>query len=150
MIQRIQSVFLFLAAGSALGQFMLPYLTSATNAALVFAVPALNDGRLNPVDNIGLLALTLMTSVVSLIAIFLFRNRPLQGKLTIGAAAVSLLLLVLAAFTTKQTLDAVPAGETVQYNAGLALPALSLVFQWLAFRNIGKDEKLVRSMDRLR
>ena len=150
MIQRIQSVFLLLAAAAALGQFALPYLTAPMSGTLYMAVPALNDGQLNPIDNIGLLGLTLMTSLLSLIAIFLFRNRSLQGKLTGGAAIVSALLLVLAAFTTKQTLDAVPATEVVHWSAGLSLPVLAVLFQWLAFRKIGKDEKLVRSMDRLR
>ncbi|HND89396.1 MAG TPA: DUF4293 domain-containing protein [Saprospiraceae bacterium] len=150
MIQRIQTVYLFLAAAAALGQFALPYLVAATTGPLAMAVPALSDGRLNPLDNTGLLALTALTALVSAIAIFLFRNRPLQGRLAGSAIIASLLLLLLAGLTTKQTLDSVPTGESVQYQAGLALPLLAMLFQWLAMRNIGKDEKLVRSMDRLR
>lgn len=148
MIQRIQTVYLLLAAAAALGQFALPYLVAATAGPI--ALPALSDGRLNPLDNPGLLALTALTALVSAVAIFLFRNRPLQGRLAGGAAVASLLLLVLAALTTKQTLDAVPADTSLQIQAGLGLPAVALIFQWLAMRNIGKDEKLVRSIDRLR
>ena len=73
-----------------------------------------------------------------------------KRQLAGGAIIASLLLLVLAALTTKQTLDAVPAGETASFQAGLGMPVLALLCQWLAMRNIGKDEKLVRSMDRLR
>lgn len=150
MIQRIQTVYLALAAAASLGQFALPYLAAAVTAPLSFAVPALNDGHLDPTDNIGLLSLTALVSLLALVAVFLFRNRPLQGKLTGGAAIASVLMLVLAGLTTKQTLDAVPAGESVQFHAGLALPLVALLCAWLAMRNIGKDEKLVRSMDRLR
>lgn len=150
MIQRIQTVYLFLAAVAVLGQFALSYLVAAITGPLVMAVPAFSDGRLNPLDNVGLLTLTALTAAVSAIAIFVFRNRPLQGRLAGGAIIASLLLLILAGLTTKQTLDAVPPGESVHYQAGLVLPVLAMLFLWLAMRNIGKDEKLVRSMDRLR
>ncbi len=150
MIQRIQTIYLALAAAAALGQFALPYLVAAATGPLAAAVPAFSDGRLNPLDNVGLLGLTALSALLSAVAVFLFHNRPLQGRLAGGAAIASLLLLVLAALTTKQTLDAVPMGETASFQAGLAMPVLALLCQWLAMRNIGKDEKLVRSMDRLR
>lgn len=149
MIQRIQSVFLFLAASALGGQFAVPYLqTPADNPAR--SLPALADGVLNPLDNIGLLGLTALSGIIALAAIFLFKNRPLQARLSGMAAVVGILLLTLAAFTSKTTMDQTPAGGSTQFSAGLAMPVLAILFSWLATRAIRKDESLVRSMDRLR
>ncbi len=149
MIQRIQSVFLFLAVGSLGGQFALPYLQAPADSP-ARTLPALADGALNPLDNIGLLGLTILGAAVSLVAIFLFKNRPLQARLAGMAAGVGVLLLALAGFTTKTTLDQTPEGGSAQLAFGLALPVLALAFNWLAARAIRKDDALVRSMDRLR
>lgn len=149
MIQRIQTVFLLLAAAALGGQFALPYLqTPAEDPAR--ALPALTDGALNPLDNPGLLGLTALGALISLIAIFLFKNRPLQAKLALLAVLVGVLLLVLAVFVTKTTLDQTPSGGSAHFALGLAMPLLAPLFNWLAARSIRKDESLVRSMDRLR
>lgn len=149
MIQRIQSVFLLLSAGAYGGQFALPYL-QADAASAGAAVPALSDGALTPTDNIGLLGLSIMGIVLALVAIFLFRNRSLQGRVAALGLLVGTLLLALAGFTTFNTLENLPNTLTAQMNGGLALPAVAAIFQWLAGRFIKKDEALVRSMDRLR
>ena len=149
MIQRIQSIFLLLASGSIFGQFGLPYLQTPANDP-ARTLPVLADGVFNPLDNIGLLGLTMLAGLASLLAIFLFRNRSLQTRLTVGALLASGLLLALAGFTAYNTLTSLPPGGSAQYQAGLALPVLALLFQWLAGRSIRKDEQLVRSMDRLR
>ena len=52
MIQRIQSIFLLLAAGAFGGQFGLPYLQTPENDP-ARTVPALTDGGFNPLDNPG-------------------------------------------------------------------------------------------------
>lgn len=149
MIQRIQTVFLFLASCLSAAQFFLPYeRTAAGNPATT--LPALTDTVFNPFDNPGLIGLCALASLISIIAIFLYRNRPLQGRLTGGAMLTSVLLIALLAFTLYQIAGAMPAGGSVQYQAGLAMPIAALIFQWLAGRAIRKDEALVKSMDRLR
>ncbi|MBK8554731.1 MAG: DUF4293 family protein [Lewinellaceae bacterium] len=89
MIQRIQSIFLLVASGALFGQFGLPYLQTP-DGNLAHNVPQLADGVLNPLDNIGLLGLTLLGGLVSLVAVFLYRNRPLQAKLTGGTILISI------------------------------------------------------------
>lgn len=149
MIQRIQSLFLLLASGAYGSQFAVPYLqTPADNSART--VPALTDGALTPVDNPGLLGLTVLGAAVSLVAIFLFKNRSLQARLSGVSLIVGVLLLILAGITIKSTLDQAPQGSSVHFAAGLALPLVALILNWLATRAIRKDEALVRSMDRLR
>ena len=149
MIQRIQTLFLFLASCAGAGQFAVPYLSAdAGNPATT--LPVLADSVFNPLDNPGLIGLCALGAVVSLAAIFLYRNRSLQRRITGGAILVSILTAVLLGFTIWQTTKSMPEGGVLHYQAGLALPVLSLIFQWLAGRYIGKDEALVRSMDRLR
>lgn len=149
MIQRIQSVFLLLAAAAGFGQFATPYLsTESGNPAA--SLPAFKDLILNPMDNPGLLGLCALGGVISLVAIFLFRNRSLQARLSGGAAIASLLLAILCAFVVFQIRQQMPEGGSTHFGAGLALPVFGFLFNWLAVRFIRKDENLVRSMDRLR
>ncbi|MCD8072463.1 MAG: DUF4293 domain-containing protein, partial [Alistipes sp.] len=41
-------------------------------------------------------------------------------------------------------------GSTVSYSALDIVPIIALVFMWLAYKGIVKDEALVRSLDRIR
>lgn len=149
MIQRIQSIYLALASAAFGGQFVLPYATAPANTAAT-QNPALADGQLNPFDNIGLLGLTGMGIAVAVAAIFLFKNRPLQGKLAGLGTVTAVLLLVLASFVFYNLQKAVPVGAPISYNLGFLMPVLGGIFSWLAGRAIAKDETLVRSADRLR
>lgn len=149
MIQRIQTVFLLLAAAAGFGQFALPYLsTEQGNPAAT--LPALSDNVVNPMDNPGLLGLCVLSGIVSVVAIFFFKNRPLQARLAGGAAVAAILLTVLAGFVVFQTVQQLPSGGSTAYGVGLALPVIALIFNWLAAKFIRKDEHLVRSADRLR
>ncbi len=149
MIQRIQSIFLLLAASALGGQFALPYLqTPAGDPAR--ALPALADGVLNPLDNPGMLGLTALGGLLSLSAIFLFKNRALQARLSIIAAGIGVMLLALAGLTAATTINQTPTGGNIRWAAGFALPVAALLLNYLAARAIRKDDALVRSMDRLR
>lgn len=144
MIQRIQTVFLFIAAVFAGLPLWLPYL-SGTSEQTVFA-----DGQFNAFDNIGLLGLSIMSGVLGLVAIFLYSNRPLQARLTGAGALVSLLAALLLAFTVYQIYSAEQPNHPLQLGASLVLSPLAVLLFFLALRAIRKDERLVRSMDRLR
>jgi len=153
MIQRIQSLFLLLASGLLSGQFVVPYFTTPTTpqpGAGEYVLPAsLSDGALTPIDNPGLLGLTALGVLCSIVAIFLFKNRSLQGQITGISTVVSVLLTALAAFVFFQTKQQLPQ-SVGSFGFGLALPVLALLCQYLAQKSIRKDENLVRSMDRLR
>lgn len=149
MIQRIQTVFLVVAALAGLGQFGLPYLSTSPGSP-ASALPVLADNIFNPMDNPGLLGLCVLGAAVSLAAIFLFKNRPLQARLAGGAAGASIMSLALAGFVIYQIMQQMPSGGNAQYGAGLAMPVVAMICNWLAARFIRKDEQLVRSADRLR
>jgi hypothetical protein len=149
MIQRIQTLFLILAAGSAAGQFFAPYL-SAAEGNPSRTLPAMADGALTASDNPGMLGLCALVALLTLGAVFLYNNRPLQGRISAMAGIAALFGAALTGIQMYQTMQAAPEGGTLQMGAGIALPVLAILFTGLAGRYIRKDEKLVRSADRLR
>ena len=90
----------------------------------------------------------LISVLLSLGAIFAYRNRSLQVRLTRYASAVKGLLLLMAVGLFL----AVPhsTGALVSYGVALPLPLIGIVLDLLAVRGIRKDEELVRSLDRIR
>lgn len=144
MIQRIQSIFLFLASISFWGLFGLPFATSEASMEGLFS-----DQIYNILDHPILLALTAIGGLLAIIAIFLFKKRPLQKKMGLGIITISILLIVLSIVLVLQDSQS-ETMATINEGLGLGLPIFAIIFSLLANRYIGKDEKLVKSMDRLR
>ena len=142
MIQRIQSIFLFLASAASFGLFGLPF---ANTEEAVVNSEIFKDQAFNLFDDTGILALFCAAGGLALIAIFLFKNRVLQSRIAQLVLLVTIIGIGWTAYVFSQEKT-----DTVNLDFGLALPLLTLVFTFLAFRNIKKDEKLVQSMDRLR
>lgn len=146
MIQRIQSIFLLLASGSAFSLFAFPFASAGdTSTTSVFA-----DGLYNIMDNIGLIILFCLAGLLAFIAIFLFRDRKKQLLLGRIAITANIIGLVLAIFLFMNDTQNMKASVTPDDGFGAYLPFLFLIFAFLANYFINKDEKLVRSMDRLR
>lgn len=143
MIQRIQSIFLLLAAVALLGLFGLPF---ASTAEPVAASALFADQKYNILDHTALSAIFIAAAVISLLSIFLFNNRKLQMRLSLLSILGALAGLAVAGVLFSQ--DA--AGQTAQLGLGFGLPVVSIILIYLAYRNIKKDETLVKSMDRLR
>ncbi len=145
MIQRIQSIFLLLAAGGAFGVFAAPFAKTQDNVQqTVFA-----DSVYNVKDHMGMVILFAIAGILALVSIFMYKNRSLQMRLTIFAFIANLLAIVLGVVFFIQASPAIGDRE-VQDAAGMYLPVATFLFTLLAYRFISKDEKLVKSMDRLR
>ncbi len=143
MIQRIQSIFLLLASGSCFGLFGLPFAQTATPQAdsRLFA-----DTAYNLWDNPALLSIFIGAGAVLLLAIFLFRNRKLQIRLSQAGFLMLLAGIGLGLFFFFR--DA--GHDDASFAFGTVLPVLAVVFSYFGFHYIRKDDKLVKSMDRLR
>ncbi|MEL6391133.1 MAG: DUF4293 domain-containing protein [Bacteroidota bacterium] len=143
MLQRIQSIYLLLAAVAAGLLYVLP---AAQTAVAAEASYLFSDSRFTLADDVVLLACFGLAALLWAMGIFLFRNRQLQVKLSTIA-----LLLVIGGSAYGAYLFTQDAAQTsAVLAAGVGLPLLSLIFGWLANRSIKYDEKLVRSADRLR
>lgn len=139
MIQRIQSIYLLLASIASSALFGLPFATATAQPEGL-----LQDGSFDINDHLGLMILAGLIAVVAMGTIFLYKNRKLQmnlGKLNI-VLLVALLVLAACLYSTIQV--------ATNLGLGLALPILVFAFIFLANRSIYKDERLVRSADRLR
>jgi hypothetical protein len=145
MIQRIQSLFYLLAGFSFAGLFKFPFATSAISIPQYLA-----DQVYNVLDHAVLIGLTGIGIIVSLAAIFLFKNRALQLRMGLLAIVISILIPVVAFLLIYTEKTASTDTAQIDDGMGLYLPVLALIFAIVANRFVKKDDKLVKSMDRLR
>jgi hypothetical protein len=138
MIQRIQSVWLLLIAVFAAVTFRFPFYIGDYSLDTINGVIDLNART-----TIWLSILTVMTGALAFVNIFLFDNRKLQLKLCYAGIFLTVLLLTMYFLEVQNFL-----------NGSIALWCLfhfaMLAFYIMASRGIYKDEKLIKSMDRLR
>ena len=157
MIQRIQSIFLALVVVLGVIASFVPVL-SFTNAETTFVMNLYKTVTVSETadlvaKNMGVGVLQGVVQLLALVIIFLFKNRSLQMKL----AKLNILLIALQIAAIVMYIDAVKTaiGETANDIAiglkfGAIIPLLSLILTYLAIHFIKKDDKLVRSADRLR
>jgi hypothetical protein len=141
MIQRIQSVWLLLAAICAFFTYTLVLYSGnvADGSQRLFALG----------DYFLLVAYIIALGVLSLISIFLFKNRKLQFRLTVLNIVLTVGYLFLQYVRIEQ-FKKENAIVTGSYHVAALLPILMAIFLIMAARGIYKDEKLVKSLDRLR
>lgn len=143
MIQRIQSIYLLLA--------------SIVSGGLIFVFNLWNTikEKIFVVDLFSREAITLkviplmfiMSAVLSIVSIFLFKNRKLQFVVGRIIILINLFLLGLLIYLSLNL-----SGETnvSEKGIGMFLPILAILLVVLANKAIKKDEDLVKSVDRLR
>ena len=136
MLQRIQTLYLLIAAGISVGLIFLFPIWETQKGTMVYAY-----------NELVYFILFLGSGLLSIVSIFMFKNRKLQfvlGRLNI----ISNFFLL--GFFVYQSLKV--SGETMvsEKGIGMFLPIISIVFLALANKAIKKDEDLVKSVDRLR
>jgi len=146
MIQRIQSLYLLLAAAAGIGTWFLN-IWKAT----------LNDGvttYFNAQSNFPIFVVLMLIVGLALFCIFLYKNRKLQFRLTVLNAVLALAAIALQYFKVQDTANVLQAGgktiTSASYLPGAFLPILIFIFLLMAAKGIYKDEKLIKSLDRLR
>ena len=145
MIQRIQSIFLVLIAISFGILFKLPFATSSVASSSFLA-----DQHYTVQDHPILLGITFFGIGVSVLTIFLYKNRQLQRKLVYLIFALAAGLVLAAYLLLKQDTTTLAVRGGIHTQLGMFIPLLAIIFGWLANHYIKKDDKLVKSMDRLR
>lgn len=147
MLQRIQTVFLLvaivcLATTFGGGFFSFAKSVSNNNASDIIYYAT---GGTEP----SLLFTSLVSILLGGVSIGLFKNRSLQITF-VGVSFLFALAWIGVAIYRTRILAAADASRTVVFGAGLVFAAIALLLLLLAIRAIRKDEKLVRSADRLR
>jgi peptidoglycan/LPS O-acetylase OafA/YrhL len=146
MLQRIQSLFLLFAAGLQSIQFLPQFglLAAPPNPQHAY----LADGLINGRDLSALWVLFGLGAAMSLVAIFMFKNRK-QQVLVARLSIITILFALLLTVYQVHFVQKLPV-EGMTPSFGLYAAVASAVLAMLAARAIRKDEKLVRSIDRLR
>jgi hypothetical protein len=141
MIQRLQSVWLLLAAAAAFCSLKFSFYSGN----MIGENQSKSWVSLTAQSNLLLLILSAGVGIASLIAIFLYKNRKMQLRIVLMALLVSVINLVLFFAQTKKF---VPGEGNYDLTAVFAIFIPILLF--FAIRGIKRDEKLVKSLDRLR
>ena len=145
MIQRKQSIYLLIAAIMSAGlTFVFSLWTNTQNNSATYLIDLFSGvtilEKLTPV-------LFFTSALLSIVTLFLFKNRQLQfvlGRLNI---LINLFLLGVLIYLS-QTLS----GEALVSEKGIGMffPVIVILLLVLANKAIKKDEDLVKSVDRLR
>lgn len=135
MIQRIQSVWLLVAAIVMAGIFYFPIYRFPQGLPVTIG------------NNYLAIVLTSLSIILSIVALFSFRNRRNQKKLVWIDILCCILLLAWLYYSEASTPAATPGGY---FWVGAFLPLISIILLLMSLRGIQKDEKLIKSMDRLR
>jgi hypothetical protein len=144
MIQRIQTIYLLCAALFSGGLIFVFSLWTEKSAKIIFASDLINET--------SLLIKTiffsyLLSALLSVVAIFLFKNRQLQfviGRINMLINFYLLGVLIYVSLT-------IPGEAQVsEKGIGMFIPIIVIVLLALANKAIKKDEDLVKSVDRLR
>lgn len=153
MIQRIQSVYLLLASIAIYALFIFPVVNTLTSeGARQIKITGVYETVSNQV--VQTKPFTLMTiatatlGLIPLVLIFQFKNRKRQLILVYGFVVV----MIAYSFWISQIIKSA-ANTNLQisdYNIGAGLTSVAILFLVLAGKGIHRDEKLVKSADRLR
>ena len=141
MIQRIQTIYLFLASVISGGLIFVFNLWN-TLKEQIFVLDLFSKEQVT-FKVIPLMFIT--SSILSLVTIFLFKNRKLQFVIGRIIILINLFLLGLLIY-----LSLTLSGETMvsEKGIGMFIPILAILLVVLANKAIKKDEDLVKSVDR--
>ena len=155
MLQRVQSIYLLLATFCLAALFITPLLhnipvNGLTETVKVTGLYQEANGQVVHTEPFtGLAIVTGIVALLPLIIIFLYKNRTLQITLCYSA----MLVLIGYSFWASQTAKNAIGDAYIQlsnYGFGIGLISISILLIVLAQKAIQRDEKLVRSADRLR
>ena len=154
MIQRIQTVYLIIVVALSTAMLFMPLAVVQIDSLLYsFEVTGLNT-MTSPSELVfttwALMALSILICIVAFKAIFLFKKRMLQIRLCIFNAILLIGFYGLFAFFCWKIPDLSSNFHFSSVRVALLFPFISLILTYLAIHNIGVDEMLVRSLNRLR
>ncbi len=154
MIQRIQSVYLLLVIALSILTALFPlaeFISTADNAIYemkLSGVYNLNAEHGMVFNTAGLLTVLLGVFLLAVAELFLYKKRVLQIRLGVFSMLLLIGFYLLFGFLTFLFTDDLKADVHLKFVLGL--PFICLILEYLAVRAIGRDEALIRSLNRLR
>ena len=152
MIQRIQTVYLVLAALLLGLTFAFPFATyTLSQGDVIFNAYGVteNDGEINTFFPYYIvLALSMGLALFSVLQ---YKKRKLQitvGRFLYLLIAITIAFVFIDFYSLKGQFEV--DSHSVSYGVSMFLPVAALPILFMANRNIRKDEDLIKSLDRLR
>ncbi|QQR98900.1 MAG: DUF4293 domain-containing protein [Sphingobacteriales bacterium] len=137
MIQRIQSVYLLLVVVAIVAFIFVPF----GSVKMEDVQQVLTIKKVVP-----LTIASAVVGIVALVSIFLFNNRQLQMRIVLLNSFLSIVLIGLFIYGLLAHVGL----DKYSFGAGAIFPVFIFIFNLLAYSAIKSDDKLVKSMDRLR
>ena len=155
MLQRIQSIYLLLASLVIAALFIFPvvhdvYVNLQNVSIKVTGIYRNVDGKVFHLEQFTALTVgTVVAAILPLIVIFLYNNRKRQIAACYGTIVAIIAYSYWAAQTVKTAIGDAYLNMS-NYGIGIILLSVSILLVVAAQKAIQRDEKLVRSADRLR
>ncbi len=147
MLQRIQSVYLVLSIGIVTTCFYVPF--GFVNEYSLECCGAKTQDEFHADVNTYFFLLPIgIAGMLTLIGLFWYRNRVRQMTILRSSLFLFPIFYLLFIFFVMDAKKEI--GGSFSYGAALLFPLAVWVCNWLALRAIGKDELLVKSVDRIR
>lgn len=150
MIQRKQTVFLFLAALFGILAMCMQLATVSLEGLTtyrIFSLWAIGQSGVRSFIPCPLFILMLLSATLSVCTIFLYKRRPLQAKLCMVNIFIMVLWYISMIVVSKQM---APDAMNFQLSMASSFPAVIAILLFMARKGIKADERLVRAADRIR
>jgi len=147
MIQRIQSIYILMAEvliATLLGIKLADL--SANGELLEFFAKGIMKGEEVIFNGLPILIFIGIVTVLHVIILFMYKKRMLQIRLLVFTIILLLGLFGMFFYFAYAGFE----GAKVAFKVPVAFPVIAVILDWLAIRAIGKDEALIRSLNRLR
>jgi hypothetical protein len=154
MIQRIQTVYLLAIVALITAMLFMPLAIIQLND-LFYSFDGSGLNTLTKPSELvypawALMALLTIIIIIAFVTIFMYKKRMLQIRLCIFNALLLIGFYGLFAFTLWEISKTSGVFHFSSVRLALSFPFICLILDYLAIRNIGADETLVRSLKRLR
>ena len=161
MIQRIQTIFLFLYIAALISTFFFPVWQKISFNDQTNEVDVIVTGHVSSVvydkagdaiiiDNFWVGGFIIIACIVAAMSIFSFRNRLTQIKLGTLNSLFTSLLVIYYLYEIFYNIDYVDIKDKISFLISFYLIFLAIFFNFLSNRFIRKDEILVRESERIR
>ena len=147
MIQRIQTLYMLLSM-VLIGLLMAFPFAEIIDAGAIYLFDKMGiSGEVGMVQNgWPIAALIAIILLVHLVAVFNYKKRMLQMRMLVFSIFLMIGLFGMFYFFTYFSFD----NAQISFKIVVAFPLVAIVLDYLAIRAIGKDEALIRSIDRIR
>lgn len=149
VIQRVQTLYLLLSVVFMTAFFFLPF-GYIKEVDIDTAAQALKP--LTGLSGLGFIIPTAVAILLGFVAIFAYKSFPTQKLLVVLSALVTLaeIIMVIYVLVTPYTSTAADVTETPIWGGGGLLLLAAFFLDMVAYNSISRDQRLMRSYDRLR